>query len=195
MRSALIPIVLENTPKGERSFDIYSYLLKHRIIFLSGEIDDHVASVICAQLLFLESEDSKKDIHLYINSPGGSVSAALAIYDTMHFIGPDVNTWGMGMAASSGSLLLTAGAPGKRNILQHGRVMIHEPWGGFQGRSKHMQDHAKEIIFLRSKLSEIYKKHTGQALELIEQWMDRETFFSAEEAVAFGLVDKIAERH
>jgi ATP-dependent Clp protease protease subunit len=188
---SLVPIVIENSPRGERSFDIYSYLLRNRIIFLSGVIDDKVASSICAQLLFLEAEDSEKDIYLYINSQGGGINASFAIYDTMRFIKPDVHTVGMGLAASCGSFLLTAGTPGKRSALPNLRVMLHEPWGGYQGRSRHMEDHAKEIVFLRNKMIDIYHHHTGIEKSTIIEWLDRESFFSSEEALEYNLVDKI----
>jgi len=187
----LVPIVIKKSAQGERSYDIYSFLLRNRIVFLNGQINDGVAASICAQLIFLESEDPEQDINLYINSPGGSISAGMAIYDTMQFIRPDVATLGMGMAASCGSFLLSAGAPGKRTALPNTRVMLHEPWGGYQGRSKHIEDHAKEIIFLRDKLVEIYRKHSGQSSENINNWLDRESFFSAEEAQKFGFIDKV----
>lgn len=193
LNSSTIPMVTEKNAKGERFFDIYSFLLRNRIVFISGPVDDHLASVVCAQLIFLESEDHEKDVHLYINSPGGSVSAGMAIYDTMQFIKSDVNTWGIGMAASIGSLLLTGGAKGKRNILPNGRVMIHEPWGGYQGRSQHMEDHAKEAITLRENITKIYAHHTGQDEKKIYSWLNRETFFSSKEALELGFVDKIIQ--
>lgn len=187
----LVPIVIKKSAQGERSYDIYSFLLRNRIIFLSGVINDNVASSICAQLIFLESEDPDQDIHLYINSPGGSIASAMAIYDTMQFIKPDVCTLGMGMAASCGSFLLSAGAAGKRNALPNTRIMLHEPWGGYQGRSKHIEDHAKEIIFLRNVLIDIYAKHSGQNKEQLNNWLDRETFFSSQEAKDLNLIDNI----
>lgn len=189
----LIPIVVKKSAQGERSYDIYSFLLRNRIVFMSGPINDNVAASICAQIIFLAAEDSKKDIHFYINSVGGAVHSAMAIYDTMQLVAPDIQTWGMGIAASCGSFLLTAGAKGKRNILPHTRVMLHEPWGGYQGRSRHMEDHAKEAAYTRKALTEIYHQHTGQHHEQIEKWLERETFFSAQEAKDFKLVDNIVE--
>lgn len=190
----LIPVVVKRSAQGERSYDLFSFLLKNRIIFLNGQINDSTSAIVCAQLIFLEAESPTQDIHVYINSPGGSVDATMAIYDTMHFVKPDIQTWGMGLAASAGSLLLTAGHPGKRNILPHTRVMLHEPSGGYSGRSKHMEDHAKAIKDSRNNLIEIYAKHTNQKQETIEKWLDRETFFNAKEAVKLGLVDKIVTK-
>ncbi len=187
----LIPIVIKKSNQGERSYDIYSFLLRNRIIFLSGPINDAVSTSICAQLLFLEAEDPTQDIHIYINSPGGIVSSALAIYDTMQFIKPDVNTWGMGMAASCGSFLLACGTEGKRHALPNTRVMLHEPWGGYQGRSQHIEDHAKDIMYTRNKLVDIYHKHTKQDKDKINKWLDRESFFSAEEALSIGILDNV----
>ncbi len=189
--SSLIPMVVEQTNRGERSFDIFSRLLKERIIFLTGEVHDAVSSVICAQFLFLESEDPKKDIFLYINSPGGVVSSGLAIYDTMQYIRPDVSTVCIGQAASMGSLLLTAGKKGKRYCLPHSRVMTHQPSGGVQGQASDIEIHAKEIINLKKSLNKIYEIHTGQNLNTIEKMMDRDNFMNAEEAKKFGIVDKI----
>ena len=191
----LIPTVIKKSHQGERAYDIYSFLLLNRIIFLTGEINDRVASSICAQLLFLESENPEKDIHMYINSPGGAVYDALAIYDTMQLVQPDIQTWGIGLAASCGSLLLTAGTHGKRNALPNTKVMLHEPSGGFKGRSLHFEDHAKEIIAIRKKLIEIYKHHSKASEELIKNWLDRETFFTAQEAKSLGIVDQIIEKH
>jgi ATP-dependent Clp protease protease subunit len=188
-------MVVEQTNRGERSFDIYSRLLKERIIFLTGEVNDAVASVICAQFLFLESEDPKKDIFLYINSPGGVVSSGLAVYDTMLYIKPDVSTVCIGQAASMGSLLLAAGKKGKRFCLPHSRIMTHQPSGGVQGQASDIEIHAREIINLKKKLNKIYEKHTGQSLNAIEKLMDRDHFMSSEDAKKFGIVDKVvAER-
>jgi ATP-dependent Clp protease protease subunit len=189
--NALIPMVVEQTNRGERAYDIYSRLLKERIIFLTGPVDDLVSSVICAQLLFLESENPTKDVAFYINSPGGIVTSGLAIYDTMQYIRPDVSTVCIGQAASMGSLLLAAGAKGKRYALPHARIMIHQPSGGFQGQATDIEIHAREIISLRGRLNEIYAKHTGQELRLIEDAIDRDRFFSPEEAKEFGLVDEV----
>jgi ATP-dependent Clp protease protease subunit len=189
--NALIPMVVEQTNRGERAYDIYSRLLKERIIFLTGPVDDLVSSVICAQLLFLESENPTKDIAFYINSPGGIVTSGLAIYDTMQYIRPDVSTVCIGQAASMGSLLLAAGAKGKRYALPHARIMIHQPSGGFQGQATDIEIHAREIIHLRGRLNQIYAKHTGQELTLIEDAIDRDRFFSPDEAKEFGLVDEV----
>ncbi|MDR2723939.1 MAG: ATP-dependent Clp endopeptidase proteolytic subunit ClpP [Holosporaceae bacterium] len=190
----LVPMVVEQTSRGERSYDIYSRLLKERIIFLSGEVNDTSASLVCAQLLFLESEDSKKEIFFYINSPGGLVSSGLSIYDTMQYIVPDVTTLCMGQAASMGSFLLMAGAKGKRFSLPNSRIMIHQPSGGFRGQATDIEIHAKEILDLRNRLNKIYEKHTGTALARIEKAMDRDNFMSPEEAKAFGLIDEIIEK-
>ncbi len=193
--SSLIPMVVEQTNRGERSYDIYSRLLKERIIFLTGEVNDLVSSVICAQFLFLESEDPKKDIFLYINSPGGVVSSGLAVYDTMQYIKPDVSTVCIGQAASMGSLLLAAGKEGKRFCLPHSRIMTHQPSGGVQGQASDIEIHAREILNLKKKLNKIYEKHTQQNLNTIEKMMDRDHFMSSEEAKKFGIVDKVvAER-
>jgi ATP-dependent Clp protease protease subunit len=187
----LVPMVVEQTNRGERSYDIYSRLLKERIIFLTGAVDDHVASVITAQLLFLEAENPKKDIALYINSPGGIVSSGLAIYDTMQYIQPKISTLCVGQAASMGSLLLAAGEPGKRLALPNARVMIHQPSGGAQGQAADIEIQAKEILLLRERLNNIYAKHTGQGLEIIEKSMDRDNFMTVEEAKDFGIIDEI----
>ncbi len=187
----LVPIVIEQTPRGERAFDIYSRLLKERVIFLVGPVEDHMANLIVAQLLFLESENPDKDIHLYINSPGGVVTSGLAIYDTMQFIKPDVSTMCIGQAASMGALLLAGGAPGKRYILPHSRVMIHQPLGGFQGQASDIDIHAREILQTRDRLNRILAKHTGQPLEKIQQDTDRDYFMSGQEALEYGLVDKV----
>lgn len=189
--NALVPMVVEQTNRGERAYDIYSRLLKERIIFLVGPVEDHVSSLICAQLLFLESENPTKDISFYINSPGGIVTAGLAIYDTMQYIRPDVSTVCIGQAASMGSLLMTAGAPGKRYSLPNSRIMIHQPSGGYQGQATDIEIHAREILSLRSRLNEIYVKHTGQDLASIESAMERDKYMSPEEAKAFGIIDEV----
>ena len=188
---ALIPMVVEQTNRGERAYDIYSRLLKERIIFLTGPVEDHGASVICAQLLFLESENPTKDISFYINSPGGVVTSGLAIYDTMQYIRPDVSTVCIGQAASMGSLLLTAGAKGKRYSLPHARIMMHQPSGGFQGQATDIEIHAKEILSLRHRLNEIYAKHSGLDISKIEDMIERDKFLSPEEAKSLGLIDEV----
>jgi ATP-dependent Clp protease protease subunit len=185
----LVPMVVEQSARGERAYDIYSRLLKERVIFLVGPVEDYVANLIVAQLLFLESENPDKDIHLYINSPGGSVSAGLAIYDTMQFIKPDVSTMCIGQAASMGALLLSGGAAGKRYCLPHSRVMIHQPLGGFQGQASDIDIHAKEILHARERLNEILAKHTGQTLDKIANDTDRDRFMSADEAAEYGIID------
>jgi ATP-dependent Clp protease protease subunit len=187
----LIPMVIEQSGRGERAYDIYSRLLKERVVFLVGPVTEITANVIVAQLLFLESDNPDKDVSFYINSPGGSVSAGLAIYDTMQFIKPDVSTLCVGQAASMGALLLTAGAKGKRYCLPNSRVMIHQPMGGFQGQASDIEIHAKEILFLKGKLTEIMAKHTGQKIETVERDTDRDNFLSADGAVQYGLVDKV----
>jgi len=192
--SYYVPIVVENSSRGERAYDIYSRLLKERIIFLGGPIDDSVANVVVAQMLFLESEDPDKDIHLYINSPGGVVTAGLAIYDTMQYIKPDVSTICIGQAASMGSILLTAGAKGKRYALPHARIMIHQPLGGAQGQSTDIQIQAKEILRLREVGNEILARHTGQDTDKINVDTERDNFMSAEEAKAYGLIDEVVVR-
>ncbi|HHJ39955.1 MAG TPA: ATP-dependent Clp endopeptidase proteolytic subunit ClpP [Methylothermaceae bacterium] len=189
--SQLVPMVIEQTPRGERAFDIYSRLLKERVIFMVGPVEDHTANLIVAQLLFLESENPDKDIHLYINSPGGLVTAGLAIYDTMQFIKPDVSTMCMGQAASMGALLLAGGAEGKRYALPHSRVMIHQPLGGFQGQASDIDIHAREILQTRDRLNRILAKHTSQTLEKIQQDTDRDNFMSSSEALEYGLIDKV----
>lgn len=189
--ASLIPMVVETTNRGERAYDIYSRLLKERIVFLTGAINDDVASVVAAQLLFLESENPSKDIACYINSPGGIVSAGLAIYDTMQYIRPDVSTVCIGQAASMGSLLLAAGAKGKRYALPNARVMIHQPSGGFQGQASDIEIHAREILALRERLNQIYVKHTGRKNEEIEEAVDRDRFLSPDEAKDFGIVDEV----
>ncbi len=187
----LVPMVIEQSGRGERAYDIYSRLLKERVVFLVGPVSEVTANLIVAQLLFLESENPDKDISFYINSPGGSVSAGLAIYDTMQFIKPDVSTLCVGQAASMGALLLAAGAHGKRFTLPNSRVMIHQPMGGFQGQASDIEIHAKEILFLKARLNEILAKHTGQKLETIEKDTDRDNFLSATQAVSYGIVDKV----
>ncbi|MEC8744139.1 MAG: ATP-dependent Clp endopeptidase proteolytic subunit ClpP [Candidatus Puniceispirillaceae bacterium] len=187
----LVPMVIEQTGRGERSFDIFSRLLKERIIFLNGPVEDNMASLVCAQLLFLESENPNKDIYMYINSPGGVVTSGLAIYDTMQYIRPDVATVCMGQAASMGSLLLTAGAKDKRYSLPHARIMTHQPSGGFQGQATDIEIHAKEIINLRGRLNAIYEKHSGKTIKQIEKIMERDTFMSPEEALDMGLIDEV----
>ena len=189
----LVPMVVEQTPRGERAYDIYSRLLKERVVFLVGPVDDHTANVIVAQLLFLESENPEKDINLYINSPGGSVSAGLAIYDTMQFIKPDVSTMCVGQAASMGALLLTAGAKGKRYCLPHSRVMIHQPLGGYQGQATDIEIHTREILKVRSQLNEILALHSGQSVETISEDTERDNFMSPEEAKEYGLIDELID--
>lgn len=191
--SGLVPMVVEQTARGERAYDIYSRLLKERVIFVVGPIEDHMANLIVAQLLFLESENPDKDIHLYINSPGGSVSAGLAIYDTMQFIKPAVSTMCLGMAASMGAILLAGGAAGKRFILPHGRVMIHQPLGGYQGQATDIEIHAREIIKVRSELNKILALHSGQTLETIQDDTERDNFMDSATAVKYGMVDKLLE--
>ena len=188
---SVIPMVVEQTSRGERSYDIYSRLLKERVIFLSGEVEDRMANLIVAQLLFLESEDPKKDINIYINSPGGSVTAGMAIYDTMQFIKPDVRTLCIGQACSMGAFLLAGGAAGKRAALPNARVMIHQPLGGFRGQASDIQIHAQEIVKIKQTLNERLAFHTGQSIERIEKDTDRDNFMSAEEAKAYGLVDDV----
>ncbi len=189
----LVPMVVEQTNRGERAYDIYSRLLKERIIFLTGPIHDAVASLICAQLLFLESENPTKDIAFYINSPGGVVSAGLAIYDTMQYIRPEVSTVCVGQAASAGSLLLMAGASGKRFALPNAKIMIHQPSGGYQGQATDIEIHAREILATRGRLNEIYAKHTGQPVENVAEAMERDKFMNPDEAKAFGLIDNVVE--
>ena len=192
--SNLIPIVVDQTSKGERSYDIYSRLLKERIIFVTGPIDDSVASVVCAQLLFLESQDQKKDIFMYINSPGGVVSSGLAMYDTMQYVKPDVATLCIGQAASAGSLLLMAGAKGKRISLPHSKIMIHQPSGGYQGQATDIEIHAQEILKTKKTLNDLYARHTETPLAQIEQAMERDTFMTPDQALKFGLIDRIEDQ-
>ena len=190
----LVPMVVEQTSRGERAYDIYSRLLKERVIFLVGGVDDHVANVIVAQMLFLEAENPEKDISLYINSPGGIVTAGMAIYDTMQFIKPDVNTICVGQAASMGALLLAAGAKGKRYALPNSRVMIHQPLGGFQGQATDIEIHAREILSMKQRLNEILSRHTGQAFDTVARDTERDNFKSAEAAQEYGLIDQVLER-
>ncbi|MDD5216344.1 MAG: ATP-dependent Clp endopeptidase proteolytic subunit ClpP [Methylococcales bacterium] len=187
----LVPMVVEQTARGERAFDIYSRLLKERVIFLVGQVEDYMANLVVAQLLFLESENPDKDIHLYINSPGGSVTAGMSIYDTMQFIKPDVSTMCIGQAASMGAVLLTAGAKGKRYCLPNSRVMIHQPLGGFSGQASDFEIHAKEILSIREKLNKILAHHSGQSLKKIQADTDRDNFLSATDAVTYGLIDEV----
>ncbi|CAA7620317.1 proteolytic subunit of ClpA-ClpP and ClpX-ClpP ATP-dependent serine proteases [Magnetospirillum sp. LM-5] len=189
--NTLVPMVVEQTNRGERAYDIYSRLLKERIIFLTGQVFDEMSSLICAQLLFLESENPTKDIALYINSPGGVVTSGLAMYDTMQYIRPEVSTVCLGQAASMGSLLLTAGAKGKRFALPNARIMVHQPSGGFQGQATDIEIHAREILSIRARLNNIYVQHTGQPLEVIEQAMERDKFMTATDAKEFGLIDEV----
>ena len=191
IRDDLVPMVIEQTPKGERSFDIFSRLLKERIIFLNGEVNDTMSSLVVAQLLFLESENPEKDIFMYINSPGGVVTSGLAIYDTMQYIRPKVSTICMGQACSMGSLLLTAGAKGLRYSLPNSRIMIHQPSGGYQGQATDIEIHTKEILDIKKRLNNIYVKHTGQKLKDVEKNMERDNFMSPEKALEFGIIDKI----
>ncbi|MEY1662056.1 ATP-dependent Clp endopeptidase proteolytic subunit ClpP [Isoalcanivorax beigongshangi] len=191
---ALVPMVIEQTSRGERSFDIYSRLLKERIIFLVGQVEDHMANLIVAQMLFLEAENPDKDIHLYINSPGGSVTAGMSIYDTMQFIKPNVSTMCIGQAASMGAFLLAAGTAGKRMALPNSRVMIHQPLGGFQGQASDIEIHAREILKIKARLNELLAHHTGTELSRIEQDTDRDNFMSAEQAREYGLIDQVMER-
>lgn len=191
IRDSLIPMVIEQTSRGERSYDIFSRLLKERIIFLTGEVNDEVSSLVCAQLLFLEAEDPKKDIFLYINSPGGVVTSGMAMYDTMQYISCDVNTLCIGQACSMGSLLLAGGAKGKRFALPNARIMIHQPSGGFRGQATDIEIHAKEILDMKKRLNQIYAKHTGKKLNVIEAAMERDNFMNPDEAKKFGLIDHV----
>ena len=193
INSGLVPMVVEQTPRGERAFDICSRLLKERIIFLSGPIDDYISNLVVAQLLFLESENPEKDISIYINSPGGVISSGLAIYDTMQFIAPEVSTLCIGQAASMGSLLLAGGEKGKRFALTNSRIMIHQPLGGFQGQASDFEIHAKEMLLVKQKVNEILAKHTGKTLKKVEQDTDRDNFLNAKEAKAYGIIDEILE--
>ncbi|MBX6321437.1 MAG: ATP-dependent Clp endopeptidase proteolytic subunit ClpP [Rhodospirillaceae bacterium] len=190
----LVPMVVEQTNRGERAYDIYSRLLKERIIFLVGPVNDEMASLVCAQLLFLEAENPNKDVYLYINSPGGVVSAGLAIYDTMQYIRPDISTVCIGLAASMGSLLLAAGTKGKRRALPNSKILVHQPSGGFQGQATDIEIHAKDILATRARLNQIYARHTGQPLPVIEDAMERDRFLTPEEARDFGIVDEVVEK-
>ena len=192
--SSLVPMVVEQSARGERAYDIYSRLLKERVIFLVGPVKDHMANLVVAQLLYLEAENPDKDIHLYINSPGGSVTAGMSIYDTMQFIKPDVSTMCIGQAASMGALLLTGGAKGKRFCLPNSRMMIHQPLGGFQGQATDIEIHAKEILSMKAKLNEIMAYHTGKDIEQIEKDTDRDNFMNAEAGVEYGLIDAVLEK-
>ncbi len=194
--TGLVPMVVEQSARGERAYDIYSRLLKERVIFLIGPVEDHMANLVVAQLLFLESENPDKDIHLYINSPGGAVTAGMAIYDTMQFIQPDISTMCIGQAASMGALLLAGGAAGKRYCLPHSRMMIHQPLGGFQGQATDIEIHANEILKVRERLNSVLASHTGKPIEQVRQDTDRDFFMNGEEAVAYGLIDSVlSERH
>ena len=192
--SSLIPMVVEQSSKGERAYDIYSRLLKERIIFLTGQINDNVASLITAQLLFLEAEDPKKEIYLYINSPGGLVTAGLGIYDTMQYVKPDISTLCIGQAASMGSFLLAAGTKGKRFSLPNSRIMVHQPSAGFQGQATDIEIHANEVLSLKKRLNEIYSKHTGKSVDEIKSALERDNFMTAEAAKSFGLIDQVVEK-
>ncbi len=192
--SGLVPMVVEQSSRGERAYDIYSRLLKERVIFLVGQVEDHMANLVVAQLLFLESENPDKDIHLYINSPGGSVTAGMSIYDTMQFIKPDVSTMCIGQAASMGALLLAGGAEGKRYCLPHSRMMIHQPLGGFQGQASDIEIHAKEILNVRERLNTVLANHTGQPIERVRQDTDRDNFMNGEESVEYGLIDQVLSK-
>ncbi|RJG42176.1 ATP-dependent Clp endopeptidase proteolytic subunit ClpP [Motilimonas pumila] len=192
--NALVPMVVEQTSKGERSYDIYSRLLKERVIFLTGQVEDHMANLVAAQLLFLESENPDKDIFLYINSPGGSISAGMSIYDTMQFIKPDVSTVCMGLAASMGAFLLAGGTEGKRHVLPNAKVMIHQPLGGFQGQASDFEIHAQEILRTKRRMNELLAHHTGQEYDVIARDTDRDNFMTAQQAVDYGIVDSILER-
>lgn len=192
--AGMVPMVVEQSSRGERAYDIYSRLLKERVIFMVGQVEDHMANLVVAQLLFLESENPDKDIHLYINSPGGSVTAGMSIYDTMQFIKPDVSTMCIGQAASMGALLLAGGAAGKRYCLPHSRMMIHQPLGGFQGQASDIEIHAQEILKVRERLNTILADHTGQPIEQIRQDTDRDNFMSGEESVEYGLIDQVLSK-
>ena len=192
--STLVPMVVEQSSKGERAYDIYSRLLKERIIFLTGQINDNVASLVTAQLLFLEAEDPKKEIYLYINSPGGLVTAGLGIYDTMQYVKPDISTLCIGQAASMGSFLLAAGTKGKRFSLPNSRIMVHQPSAGFQGQATDIEIHAKEVLSLKTRLNEIYSKHTGKSVEEIKSALERDNFMTSDSAKSFGLIDEVVDK-
>ena len=189
----LIPMVIETTGRGERAFDIYSRLLKERVVFLVGPIEDHTANLVVAQMLYLESENPDKDIHLYVNTPGGTVNSGLAIYDTMQFVGPDVSTVCIGQAASMGAVILAGGAADKRFALPHSRVMIHQPWGGFQGQATDIDIHAREILEMRERLNQILSRHTGRELEVVKEDTERDNFMGGDQAVKYGIIDKVIE--
>ena len=190
----LIPMVIETTGRGERAFDIYSRLLKERVVFLVGPVEDHTANLVVAQMLYLESENPDKDIHLYVNTPGGTVNSGLAIYDTMQFIRPDVSTVCIGQAASMGAVILAGGAADKRFALPHSRVMIHQPWGGFQGQATDIDIHAREILEMRERLNQILSRHTGRELEVVKEDTERDNFMGGDQAVKYGIIDKVIER-
>ena len=194
INNQLVPMVVEQTPRGERAFDIYSRLLKERVIFITCAVEDHMANLIVAQLLFLEADNPDKDINLYINSPGGSVTAGMSIYDTMSYIKPDISTLCIGQASSMGAVLLTGGTKGKRFALPNSRIMIHQPLGGFQGQATDIEIHAKEVLKIRTKLNEVLSKHSGQKIETIEQDTERDNFMSGEEACDYGLIDKVISK-
>ncbi len=194
LTNQLVPMVVEQTPRGERAFDIYSRLLKERVIFITGAVEDHMANLIVAQLLFLEADNPDKDINLYINSPGGSVTAGMSIYDTMSYIKPDISTLCIGQASSMGAVLLTGGTKGKRFALPNSRIMIHQPLGGFQGQASDIEIHAKEVLKIRTKLNEVLSKHSGQKIETIETDTERDNFMSGEEACEYGLIDKVISK-
>ena len=194
VKNQLVPMVVEQTPRGERAFDIYSRLLKERVIFITGAVEDHMANLIVAQLLFLEADNPDKDINLYINSPGGSVTAGMSIYDTMSYIKPDISTLCIGQASSMGAVLLTGGTKGKRFALPNSRIMIHQPLGGFQGQASDIEIHAKEVLKIRTKLNEVLSKHSGQKIETIETDTERDNFMSGEEACEYGLIDKVISK-
>jgi ATP-dependent Clp protease protease subunit len=194
LKNQLVPMVVEQTPRGERAFDIYSRLLKERVIFITGAVEDHMANLIVAQLLFLEADNPDKDINLYINSPGGSVTAGMSIYDTMSYTKPDISTLCIGQASSMGAVLLTGGTKGKRFALPNSRIMIHQPLGGFQGQASDIEIHAKEVLKIRTKLNEVLSKHSGQKIETIETDTERDNFMSGEEACEYGLIDKVISK-
>ena len=194
IKNQLVPMVVEQTPRGERAFDIYSRLLKERVIFITGPIEDHMANLVVAQLLFLEAENPEKDINIYINSPGGSVTSGMSIYDTMSYIKPDISTLCIGQASSMGAILLTGGTKGKRFALPNSRIMIHQPLGGFQGQATDIEIHANEVLSLKKRLNEIYSKHTGKSVDEIKTALERDNFMTAEGAKAFGLVDEVVEK-
>ena len=194
IKNQLVPMVVEQTPRGERAFDIYSRLLKERVIFITGPIEDHMANLVVAQLLFLEAENPEKDINIYINSPGGSVTSGMSIYDTMSYIKPDISTLCIGQASSMGAILLTGGTKGKRFALPNSRIMIHQPLGGFQGQATDIEIHANEVLSLKKRLNEIYSKHTGKSVDEIKSALERDNFMTAETAKSFGLIDQVVEK-